>query len=365
MTDWTTWKKINEQKIEHPYGYEKQFVEQILQHIKNISPSDVYAQFHFKDSSNKNRYIDFYIWNEQKGYCLPIELDGAAKDTNQHAWADFLARQNDLLAVFGPLLRFSNQQMFNSKDAVINAINSKLLEQMKQKSALEQSNVEHQALLKNLKANEKELARLASVLAGKNITVDVYQQQMTELAKLNESLEIQLNSLSIKMKDNFKKRLETARNENNQEIKIISDENKFMNKALAIIATIAVSALVFTSIKSSQVPVAQIQNSTNKSAYISSLEAKDHVGSQQKVCGEIVQIKQFGKGVYLNFDNRFPRNDFSVVVWKSKLAEFKQNNTNLSSLRGEQVCVTGKITNYKGKQQIKLSNISDLSSKEV
>lgn len=79
-------------------GYEENFVKSILAKISEISPEDVTAKFHFTDSNGSNRYIDFMIVNEAKGYRLPIELDEYWEITNYYDFNDVLGKQNDLNA---------------------------------------------------------------------------------------------------------------------------------------------------------------------------------------------------------------------------------------------------------------------------
>ena len=135
MSDWQQWKYINRYKIQHIVGYEEKFVDEILSQIPEITPNDVIAQYHFKDHRDGNRYIDFFILNEKKGYRLPIELDGYAKINNKtyEVFNDFLERQNDLIQKFGIVLRYSNKKAFDQQSAVIAEIRKALKDQSDQK----------------------------------------------------------------------------------------------------------------------------------------------------------------------------------------------------------------------------------------
>lgn len=149
---WLEWISKNRNKISD--GYEEDFVRQVLAQISAINPDDLIAQYPFKDSMGKNRRIDFVIRNEEAGYFLPIEVDGAQKDTNQRAWGDFLARQNDLLESLGPLLRFSNSQFFNNPSPVKRKINDTLAKQRQRRLEYLRLNDEQQQ-----KQNELEILR--------------------------------------------------------------------------------------------------------------------------------------------------------------------------------------------------------------
>lgn len=43
MLTWQQWKEINRDKIQHIVGYEERFVDEILSHIPEITPADVFA----------------------------------------------------------------------------------------------------------------------------------------------------------------------------------------------------------------------------------------------------------------------------------------------------------------------------------
>ena len=77
--NWTTFKQKYHRQLDHVAGYEERFVDLVLSKIPELSPSDVVPQYHFKDNSGKDRYVDFMIINKTKSWLLPIELDGYAK----------------------------------------------------------------------------------------------------------------------------------------------------------------------------------------------------------------------------------------------------------------------------------------------
>ena len=115
--NWQQWKYHYRKELWHPVGYEEQFVDMVLSQITIITPSDVIPQWHFVDEMGGNRYVDFVIINEAKGYNLAIELDGLTKlqdgvgNLDYRKYGDLWLRQNDLMGKVGMLLRFTNQQM--------------------------------------------------------------------------------------------------------------------------------------------------------------------------------------------------------------------------------------------------------------
>lgn len=133
MLSWNEWKIRYKHEIAHIVGFEEMFVDRILSKISSITPQDVIPQYHFVDEKGINRYIDFMIINESKGYCLPIELDGLSKmlgDNQEYQkFNDFLERQNSIVAKFGKVLRFSNKKMLNESNLVVEQIYHELSKQ--------------------------------------------------------------------------------------------------------------------------------------------------------------------------------------------------------------------------------------------
>lgn len=128
--NWQQWKAKYHRELEHIAGYEEKFVDLVLMNIPNLQPTDVIAQYHFKDSDGKNRYIDFMIINQHKNWLLPIELDGYAKmvgnGNDYERFTDFLSRQNDIIKIFGKIFRFSNKEFLTKPKGVINTIISNI-----------------------------------------------------------------------------------------------------------------------------------------------------------------------------------------------------------------------------------------------
>ena len=128
--NWHQWKAKYHRELEHIAGYEEKFVDLVLMNIPNLQPTDVIPQYHFKDSSGKNRYIDFMIISQHKNWLLPIELDGYAKmvgnGNDYERFTDFLERQNDVIKIFGKIFRFSNKEFLTKPKGVINTIISNI-----------------------------------------------------------------------------------------------------------------------------------------------------------------------------------------------------------------------------------------------
>lgn len=79
---------------------------------------------------------------------------------------------------------------------------------------------------------------------------------------------------------------------------------------------------------------------------INTSDAPYFIGQKVTVCGTVVSSKKTGSGaVFLNLDTKFPKQVFSVSIWPSDVKNFSY--TPEVELMEQQVCVTGKITEYK------------------
>jgi len=86
---------------------------------------------------------------------------------------------------------------------------------------------------------------------------------------------------------------------------------------------------------------------------LSATEAKDHVGETATVCGSVVSTRYAastkGQPTFLNLDQPYPNQIFTVLIWGSNRSKF---GTPESDYKGKRVCVNGRITEYRGVPQI-------------
>jgi len=86
---------------------------------------------------------------------------------------------------------------------------------------------------------------------------------------------------------------------------------------------------------------------------LSAAEAKDHIGENTTVCGEVVSTRYAGstKGqpTFLNLDRPYPNQIFTIVIWGSNRSKFGRPETDYKEKR---ICVTGKIAEYRGVPEI-------------
>ncbi|MBK7885424.1 MAG: DNA/RNA non-specific endonuclease [Chitinophagaceae bacterium] len=79
------------------------------------------------------------------------------------------------------------------------------------------------------------------------------------------------------------------------------------------------------------------------------VQAQYYIGKNEniKVCGTVVSTKLSSKGnIFLNLDKKFPKQIFSVSIFKDKVSNFSYKPDVF--LFGKTVCITGKVTNFNG-----------------
>lgn len=191
--NWDEWIAENRKQIEHVAGYEENFVRTILARIPEIRPEDVTAQYHFRDSNGGNRYIDFMISNQSKGYQLPIELDGYWKVNNYRDFNDMLERQNDLMVIYGVLLRYTNNKMNQEPDKIVIEIRKTL--ELQSKNQLSRKIVEKQNQ-QRVNQYQQELNQLKNELTQQRATHNQSSSTITgsEIASIQAAIaELQAN----------------------------------------------------------------------------------------------------------------------------------------------------------------------------
>ncbi len=98
-----------------------------------------------------------------------------------------------------------------------------------------------------------------------------------------------------------------------------------------------------------------------QTGHISAAEAKNHVGEKATVCGTVVSARYAersrGQPTFLNLDKPYPNQIFTIVIWGADREKFGNPETNY---RDKQVCVTGKITSYRGTPEITANEPSQI-----
>lgn len=86
---------------------------------------------------------------------------------------------------------------------------------------------------------------------------------------------------------------------------------------------------------------------------LTAAEAKDHIGETATVCGSVASTRYAastkGKPTFLNLDKPYPSQIFTVLIWGSNRLKFGEPE---KEFNGKRICVTGKITDYRGVPEI-------------
>jgi hypothetical protein len=105
------------------------------------------------------------------------------------------------------------------------------------------------------------------------------------------------------------------------------------------------------------------QKSRLQSSSERSKEAKDHVGEHATVCGKLACTRwaesSYGSPAFLNFDQPYPDQIFTVVIWGTDRSKFGEPET---TYRGKRICVTGKISAFKGVPEVVATEPSQIKA---
>jgi micrococcal nuclease len=87
---------------------------------------------------------------------------------------------------------------------------------------------------------------------------------------------------------------------------------------------------------------------------INPIDAPKYIGMEKTVCGTVASathaIRTKGRPTFLNLDQPYPNQIFTVVIWGSDRNKFKSPPE--TSFRGKRICVNGIIEDYRGKPEI-------------
>ena len=95
---------------------------------------------------------------------------------------------------------------------------------------------------------------------------------------------------------------------------------------------------------------------TNSVQKVAASQAKNHIGEKAIVKGTIAEVNRAERIVRLNFEQPFPKQPFTAVIFASRTNLFPD----LDKLKGQTVEVTGEITDYRDRPQIVLSATNQL-----
>ena len=99
---------------------------------------------------------------------------------------------------------------------------------------------------------------------------------------------------------------------------------------------------------------------------IASNKAIDYVGEYVTVCGEVVSAhfasRSRGKPTFLNIDEPYPRQTFTVVIWGNNRNKFGGNPEN--TLLWKDVCVTGRVEIFRSVAQVTAKSSDQITVSE-
>ncbi len=98
---------------------------------------------------------------------------------------------------------------------------------------------------------------------------------------------------------------------------------------------------------------------------LTAAEAKDHVGEVATVCGKVASTRYAaatrGKPTFLNLDKPYPSQVFTILIWGDSREKFGAPE---EMYRDRQICVTGKITEYRNAPEIVVSDPQNIETQK-
>lgn len=369
-------------------GFEREFAEKVFPLLSGVAPSDVIAQHGFVDLGGKRRYIDFVIKNDAKGFFLPIELDGLAKDETHAKWNDFLSRQNDLVVRVAPPLRFTNAQLHHDLEAVITRIRDYL--RVQERKYLDQRTLQQelQALRDQLQAapaavsggddlehrrlqEEKRTleAKLAALETKKNQINQETQAALTALEQRALASDEKLNTVKKEVSLNARwfiggltvvavagmyfaanTRVESTTNASTVSIPAPSTtpvERPVLASNSQPVQTKPVAAKIAPRPKPQAAASIAVQSGeatrSSKVMTVAAEELSSHVGKKAQTCSLVAGVKRFKSGYYLSYGQKYPNQIATVVVWDSALDALVSKQQHPDTMLGKTLCVEGTV----------------------
>ena len=97
---------------------------------------------------------------------------------------------------------------------------------------------------------------------------------------------------------------------------------------------------------------------------LTATQAADHLGEQATVCGKVATARYAaaarGKPTFLNLDAPYPKAIFTVVIWGEDREKFGAPEI---KFRDRIICVSGRISSYRGEPQIVVTDPRQVTTK--
>jgi len=95
---------------------------------------------------------------------------------------------------------------------------------------------------------------------------------------------------------------------------------------------------------------------TNSPVRVTASEAKSNIGTNAIVTGKIAEVNKNERIIRLNFDEPYPKNTFTAVIFPDHMNLFPD----VEKLQNKTVEVSGKIAAYRERPQIVLNSTNQL-----
>jgi DNA/RNA endonuclease YhcR with UshA esterase domain len=110
--------------------------------------------------------------------------------------------------------------------------------------------------------------------------------------------------------------------------------------------------------------VALLLPSQALAAELTAQQAAGHVGETATVCGTVAStnysVRTKGQPTFLNLDQPYPKQVFTVLIWGADRAKFGAPEV---QYMGKRLCATGRIESYKGSAEIVATDPRQLISR--
>jgi hypothetical protein len=94
---------------------------------------------------------------------------------------------------------------------------------------------------------------------------------------------------------------------------------------------------------------------------LTAAEARNHLGENATVCGKVATARYAasarGQPTFLNLDEPYPKQIFTVLIWREQRARFGVPE---EFFRNKMICVSGRITSYRGDPQIEVTDAKQI-----
>lgn len=106
-------------------------------------------------------------------------------------------------------------------------------------------------------------------------------------------------------------------------------------------------------------------NQVLASSKLSATEASKHIGEKATVCGVVAgshkATNSKGTPTFINLDERYPHQLFTILIWGDDLSKFSPSP---STWDGKHVCATGTISSYRGVPEIVAKDAAQITVSE-